>query len=271
MKRLAIAGATLLIVLSSAAPVLAQGARGRDNLGVPELVNQVQRNENQASRTAQRQGQDLTHLKSMADKAISQRIATLNSLLTRIQNDSRLDAGEKSALSADVQTDISGLTSLKAKIDADSDLASARADAKNIVTNFRIYAMFAPKMRLLITIDNLQAMSNRIGSLVPKLQSLTDNLKSQGKDTSKIQSLIDDIKNQLSSISSELSVDKSTVMGVTVSTQNPQAIFTQVRKDLASVRAAFAQIRHDVGQMREQFRIVLHGQGSTSSTSASPR
>lgn len=262
IKKLSIVGATSLLLLTSTSPVLAAPAKGQGSFGAAEMINQIQKSENQASKAAQKQDQNLTNLKTRADKAIDQRITSLNNLLSRVQNAGRLDATEKSALSSDIQSDISGLTTLKAKIGADTDISTAREDAKKIVSDYRIYAMFMPRMRLLITIDNLQALAARLSSLMPKIQSLADNLKSQGKDTSKIQSLIDDINNQLSTINSKLSADKTTVMGVSISTQDPQATFVQVRKDLSSVRSAFAQIRHDIGQMRVDFQSIIKVTGN---------
>lgn len=253
---------TVSTLLTAAQPVVAQ-------YGINRLINRVQNRENQASQTAQRQTNQLSNLKKRADQLIDNRINSLNRILQRIQNDSRLSADEKSSLSADVQTEISTLTSLKAKIDADTDITTARADAKSIITNFKVYAIFEPKLRILVIIDNLTGLSAKISSLTPKLQDLINNLKLNGKDVSKLQPLLDDVNSNLSTINSKLAADKQTVLAVSASS-NP-SVFAPVRQDLATVRAAFAQIRHDIGQMRVEFQVVIKAginQSTESSNSA---
>ncbi|MCL4366318.1 hypothetical protein M1437_03770 [Patescibacteria group bacterium] len=244
---LAVTGIVLSLLIANPQPVFAQ-------MGVNRLVNQVQRVENQATRIAQRQEQNLDNLKKRADKMINNRVSSLNKLLQRIQNDKRLSTDEKTSLSGDVQANITGLTQLKAKIDADTDITTVRADTRSIITNFRIHAIFEPKIRLLVTINHLSALQGRLSSLTPKLQTLINNLKSQGKDVSKLQSLLDDINSNLSTINSKLSADKQTVLSISISS-NP-SVFAPVRQDLATVRGEFAQIRHDIGQMRVDFKIV---------------
>lgn len=234
-------------LLMSSSPVFAQG------YGLKNLIGQETRLENQATKAAQKQETNLTNLKQRADKAIDNRIAELGKLSSRIQNDSRLSADEKSSLTAEIQTNITGLTNLKTKIDADTDIAVARTDAKSIYS-FRIYMVVVPQTRLLITIDNLATLTTNLQGLTPKVQDLINTLKSQGKDVSNLQSLLDDINKQLSTISTKLATDKQTVMAVTPQTANPGATFASVRQDLASVRQDFATIRHDVGQMRVDFK-----------------
>lgn len=267
-KRIFAAGLITTTLLFSTGTVFAQ------SYGMQRLINQETRAQAQASTAAQRQETNLTNLKQRADKAIDNRITELNNLLSRIQNNSRLSSDEKTSLSADINTDISGLTSLKAKIDADTDLQTARSDAKTIVTSYRIYMVLVPKIRLLITIDNLSALDTTLQGLTPKLQDLINNLKSQGKDVTSLQSSLDDINSRLTSISNTLSADKSKVEAVSVSDYaTAHSSFVAVRQDLAqNIRASFAQIRHDIAQMRVDFKISIKNASAEpkASSSATP-
>lgn len=253
-------------LLFSTVPVFAA-----DDFGINRLINDQTRAQNQASRTAQRQENSLDNLIKRANQAIDHRVDELNRLSARIQNDNRLSASEKSTLSANIQTNITGLTNLKAKIDADTDISVARTDAKQI-TSFKIFAVVGPQTRLLIVIDNLSALTIRLQGLTPKIQNLINNLKSQGKDVSNLQPLLDDINSQLQTISTKLAQDKSTVLGVTATTSDPHSVFVSVRQDLAAVRQDFAKIRSDIGQMRVAFRGAIHnttGGPTTSPTTSS--
>jgi len=239
--------------------------------GEPRIANTITHMQNLASKSADRQATDLQTIIKHADTLITNRLNALNKLSTRIQNDTRLSTNEKASLSSDMQTEISGLTTLKAKIDADTDATTARADAKQIITNYYVFAVFEPKVRLLITINNLQTLATKMQSYVPQLQNLIDTYKTQGKDVTQMQTFLNDISSQLQTINTSLSTDATTVQNVSVtSNTTAKATFTQVRQDLAQiVRGDFAKIRSDFAQMRPLFKHVSNpNQSPTSSHSA---
>lgn len=209
-----------------------------------------ERIDNKASRAAQLATTELARIIKSADEMIANRLQSLQNLLVRLQGDKRLSSDERTNLTTDVNTAISNLNTLKAKIDADTDVTTARADRKSIVTGYRVYVIFEPKERLLVTIDNLQTASGNVSSLSAQVQTLLNNLKSQGKDITAAQNDLTDINTQLSTINTTLTTDKSLLSSVNVNTANPQSIFTQIRKDLAGVRSDFATIRHDFAQLR---------------------
>src|SRR6185312_5611489 len=109
-----------------------------------------------ASKAAERQDTQLAAIQKSADTMIENRITALNTLLSKIQNDTRLSADEKTTLTTNINTMIANLNALKAKIDADTDATTARADRKTIVTSYHVYATFEPSTRLLTIINNLQ-------------------------------------------------------------------------------------------------------------------
>lgn len=217
----------------------------------------TERVELRASKAAERQTDELSNIKARADKMIADRIVSLQKLTTRIQNDKRLTDSDKTSLTNDVNATIANLNTLKSKIDADTDVTTARADTKSIVTSYRIYVIYEPKVRLLITINNLQTTSTNMTTLAGKIQTLINDLKGQGKDVTSLQTSLDDMNTQLTTINNLLATDKTLVSNVNASTSNPQSVFTQVRKDLATVRADFAKVRHDIASMRDTLKIVI--------------
>jgi hypothetical protein len=213
-----------------------------------------------ASNAATRKQDQLTNIIKGADLMISNRITTLNALITRIQGDKRLSDSEKASLTSDIQASIDGLNSLKATIDADTDATKARTDAKQIVSNFKVYEIFEPKIRLLVTLNNLQTTSTNVAGLVPQVQNLINNLGSTGKDVSQLNSLLIDISSQLTTINTTITTDLAAVQGVTTTTTDPKSVFTKVNQDLAQiVRTDFAKIRSDFAQMREDFHQLFTG------------
>lgn len=243
---------TTAFIMQSAIPAFAQ------NYGGQGLIHDVNNWQNQASKAAQRQQNGLQHVIQVADTLITNRLSSLNALTTRIQNDTRLSANEKSSITSDIQTDISELTVLKAKIDADTDVTIVRSDEKKIITNYYIYAMFEPKMRLLIVLNDLQTVAANLQALVPQIQNLINTFQSQGKSVSQIQTLLADVSSQLQTINTTLTNDTTTIQNVNVATQNKSATFTQVHQDIAQIiHAGFAKIQSDFAKMRSLFHQLI--------------
>jgi len=241
-----------------------------NTLGGQRIVNAVDKMQSQASKSADRQANSLQNIIKHSDTLITNRVNTLNKLLSKIQDDKKLSDTEKSSLTSEVQSQISGLNTLKTKIDADTDVTTARADEKQIITNYYVYAVFEPKVRLLVIINNLQTVTTNIQALVPQLQNLINTYKSQGKDVTQLQTLLDDISSQLQTINTTLSKDSSSVQDVSVSSKDTaKTTFTQVRQDLAQiVRTGFAKIKSDFAQMRPLFKDIIKANKPTASGSA---
>lgn len=259
MKKYIIIASLLILILLVAQSAFAKSAYGEGNIvkDANNLFRQAQNTINNASKTAVREQEQIIKLKQQGDKMATQRIASLNRLLTRINNDKRLTSDEKTALSLDIQNAINGLTALKAKIDQDTTIADVKVDIKQISANYKVYAVLEPKIRILVIIDNLQDISNRLSLLAPKLQVFINDLKGQNKNVSDLQILLNDINSNLSIINTKLSADKTAIMNISVNTVNAKDAFVSVRKDLAQIRALFAKIRHNIALMRENLGGVL--------------
>ncbi len=213
--------------------------------------------EKPATKAAKAENNKMDRLRTRAITAIDNRVASLNQVLKRIQADKNLSESDRSSLNAQINEVIKGLTDLKAKIETDTAIEEIRTDAKKIISDYHVYAIFEPKLRLLITINNLQTFSKKAANLVPKIQDLINNLKSQGKDVAILQAALDDIKEQLKDIDSTLAADKEKVAAIDIKSVASQQTLTAVRKDLAAVRKDFAKIRLDIAKMRNDFKINI--------------
>ncbi|HYK08175.1 MAG TPA: hypothetical protein VEW42_01595 [Candidatus Eisenbacteria bacterium] len=247
-------------VMSLPSPVKALEATG--------TLNKEARVEARATIAEEKQTNLLAAIKQRGDTMIAQRLTSLQKLSDRISKDKRLSDTDKTTFQNDISTTVSALNALKVKIDADTDVTTARADVKSIVTSYHIYMYFEPKERLLVVINNLLTQSNTITTLQGKVQTLVTDLKNQGKDVTTAQTALSDISTQLTAINTLLTTDKSLVSNVTNATANPQSVFTQVRKDLATVRADFAKIRSDFATIRGSLKILIQVKTGTASQSA---
>jgi len=130
---------------------------------------------------------------SKGDQEISRRLTKLGTLSAKITAATKLSASDKSTLSTEVSNEVSGLTALKAKLDAETTVAGARADAQSIFTDYRVYALIVPKVQLVKVADDQQVVEDKLTALATKLQSRITAAKASGKDVTALQAQLDDM------------------------------------------------------------------------------
>ncbi len=151
--------------------------------------------------------QRITNLKSRGDREIDRRIAALNSLLNKINGLKKLSASDKTTFSSQIQTEISNLTELRVKIDADSDLATLRNDVKSIVSSYRVFLLFMPKIRLLAAADRMSEAADNLSSIATKLQGRIQQVGSPANLQAILTDMmgkIADSKNQYQAVENEV-------------------------------------------------------------------
>jgi vacuolar-type H+-ATPase subunit I/STV1 len=184
LKRLGIAGAAMAAAFSLAVgPAAAIAAR-------PGTAASDSTAATSDAKTQARLKQTI----SRGDKEIDRRLKTLNTLSIKITGAKKLSSASKTSLNNEVKAEISALNELKKKLDADTDLATAQADAKQIFSGYRVYALIVPKIQLIKTADGQQVTIDKLNAIAGKLQSRVDTAKQQGKDVATLQSALDDLK-----------------------------------------------------------------------------
>jgi hypothetical protein len=119
---------------------------------------------------------------------ITRRLNTLNKLSAKINGAAKLTASDKASLNDEVNSETSSLTSLKAKLDADTTVSDARADAQSIVSDYRVYALVVPKVNLVRTADDQQVAEGKLSNLAAKLQTRISAAQTAGKKVTSLQS-----------------------------------------------------------------------------------
>jgi hypothetical protein len=115
--------------------------------------------------------------KRLATGAITRRVLALRERLTAAKSIVRLGDADRLALTAQLQEQINGLTSLSARIQGDADEATLRADAQRIVTDYRVYVLTIPKARGIVVADIELAAADRLTKLADRLGAAIDQAK----------------------------------------------------------------------------------------------
>lgn len=154
------------------------------------------------------------------DKEITRRLATLNTLSNKINGAVKLSSSNKSTLATEVSNEISGLTALKTKLDADTDLNTTKTDAQSIFGDYRVYALIVPKVKLVKTADDQQVAEDKLTSLVSKLQDRITTAKTAGKDVTDLQNTLNDMTAKTTAAQQTSSSVESSVIGLQPSDYN---------------------------------------------------
>lgn len=188
MKKTLIA-VVLVGVAVLASPVFAEnGDSNKSRLSDDSLKlrNNASTTASTTIRKATKLDQVSARLQERANKEIDRRITNLNKLEEKIQGISKLSSTEKASLVLTIQNQISLLSNLKIKINAETDAATLKTDVQSITKAYRIYALVLPQIEIIVAADKISTTANTLSDLSVKLQS-------RSKDVVAIQQLLADM------------------------------------------------------------------------------
>ena len=107
--------------------------------------------------------------KVKADQEIDRRVEALNQLVTRINQMKKVPTEGKASLTTKAQENITLLTTLKAKIDADTDLATLKTDVKSIAKSYRIFMLILPQIHMVAAADRVSTTVDQLNVVASKL------------------------------------------------------------------------------------------------------
>jgi hypothetical protein len=137
------------------------------------------------------------NLKQRADKEIQRRVEDLSRLITKINGLKKITDSQKADFVSQIQAEITNLNTLKAKIDADTDLDTLRTDVQSIVKSYRIYLLFIPKINVLVAADSLDTIADKLDVVAAKLDL---RIGSSSADTTSLKTTLADMKTKTADI-----------------------------------------------------------------------
>jgi hypothetical protein len=203
------------------------------------------------ARQTVRQQDRLTRVRQRGDNELSRRITALTNQVGRIQDMKRLTSDQKTSFTNQIQAEITSLQTLKAKIDADTDLTTLLADVQSIVQSYRVFALFMPKIAILAHADRLMSVDADMGTISTKLQDRITRASTAGKDVSAVNNLMTDRAAKLTdantqaqnAINAVLPLDPSGYPGNKTTLTNARDMLKTGRTDLRTAFSDAQQIR----------------------------
>lgn len=203
----------------------------------------------EALRQAVRNNATVGNLRELGICEIDLRQATLDRLLARVSNSKVMTADHKSTLTGQLTAAQSGLAGLEGTIKADTTVDQLKADIKKIATDYRIYALVGPKVRLVNATDGANLAVTRFGTVNTKLQARIDAAKTAGKDVTAAQASLDAMNQQVAAAQAAVaSIDEGRLIALTPADWNSgtaKPILAAVRSSLTTARGDFKAARAD--------------------------
>lgn len=193
----------------------------------------------------------LASVRANADKEIDRRVAVLNKLVTKLGVLKRVTDAQKATLTAQVQSEISNLMALKAKIDADTDLTTLKADKKSIVDSYRVFLLFVPQVTITAHADRILNVATALQTLADKLSTRIDAAKTAGKNVTAASAKLADMNAKIADAITQANNAITAVGGLTPSGYpGNKGTLSDARKMLATARTDLRMARQDVAGVR---------------------
>lgn len=213
----------------------------------------------------------ITRAKAKADAEIDRRIKALNALSARVAQMGKVTAEFKQSLGKNVQTQISGLAELKARIDADEGGATLREDIRTITQSYRIYALVMPQARIAAAADREAAIVSMLADIGSKLQARIEAAKAAGADVTAVTAALADMGTKLASAQThaQAAVNGSAALapdgGDSEKMKTNGEALKAARNEIESARQDLAAARQSVDAILKSLRTLQAGAAASSS------
>lgn len=209
---------------------------------------------------------------AFGDTAITNRLSSLNTLNTKITNQlnaKRITNTQANGLQHDVTNNRNGLSQLKTKLDAETQISAARQDVRSIYTHFRIYLVVLPRDYNILWLDALQNVDSKLRALQPKIEWAIDHAPSS--EQAQLKSLYSDFKAQLQEAESQIDAAQGQVATLTPANfDNDRPVYTTAWTDFRNdIKTAHADIRSAASDLHQIAR-VLKNNARPASTPSTP-
>ena len=158
---------------------------------------------------------------TVGDTAIAAREAALAKLATQINNlqtKKHITAAQASELLENVNGNETALTTLKTRLDAETTARAAREDIRDVVMNYRIFAVVLPRDARHLNLDVERVLHDKLVDIQPKLKAAIQ--KASGDDKVALEKLFDNYQTQLADAENQIDLAQSDLPSLTVDIYN---------------------------------------------------
>jgi hypothetical protein len=139
------------------------------------------------------QGGPIDAARKTCDAAVAKRLTSLGTVRQALDGTPAVSAPDRAMLDSQIDAAATGMTALKATIDADATLAKLRADCRMLVSGYYVYALLVPRVELVRAAGRVQAAAGTLKHLAGLLQARVDGAKARNRDIASAQGYVTDL------------------------------------------------------------------------------
>jgi hypothetical protein len=139
------------------------------------------------------QGGPIDAARKTCDAAVAKRLTSLGTVRQALDGTPAVSAPDRAMLDSQIDAAATGMTALKATIDADATLAKLRADCRMLVSGYYVYALLIPRVELVRAAGRVQAAAGTLKHLAGLLQARVDGAKARNRDIASAQGYVTDL------------------------------------------------------------------------------
>ncbi|MBV8162287.1 MAG: hypothetical protein JO265_15315 [Acidimicrobiia bacterium] len=153
----------------------------------------------------------LADLKATADRDVKMRLTQLTNLAAAVKGAGG-DCGQNSTLLGQLNAAGPSLQQLDATIQAETGLARAVAEFRQIFVDYRVYLLQTPKAYQAVGCAKLAKVNATLGSLAQQIQARVNQAKANGRDVTGAQAALNDLASQLGAAATSANQASSAVV-----------------------------------------------------------
>jgi len=140
----------------------------------------------------------MTQMKNRADQELDRRSKNVSDVLAKVPDIKNLSQSGIAAIQTTLNNNVTALSALKSKIDADTDLATLQSDVKQITDSYRVYALVVPQLRIIIAADHAVTIAGEMHLLETLLADRVSAAGASGTDVTAMTAKITDLDTNVS-------------------------------------------------------------------------
>lgn len=183
----------------------------------------------------------ISNLRQKCETAITNRLNSIATTTGVVQANAHLTSGDRSTLLTQIGTEKTGLSALGDKIAGDTDLATLRADCKNIVADYHWYIIGLPKVHLTIAADDAAVVVGTLQDLSTRLQDDIDRAQARGRNVTQAQA-------------DENALNAAITSGQNAAAPVPAMVLPLAFDNWTAAQPVLKSARTDIGNARDDFQ-----------------
>lgn len=170
---------------------------------------------------------------------IDRRLETVANLQSVVDNSAVLTDAHERALDEILSSTAEGLRALRAEIEADTTVEQLKADIKSIFEDYRVYALVARQVWLVVADDTVDATADGFDTAADRLEAAIDAAEAAGKDVGDAREHLAAMIRHVEAARDEVDGDAEAVLALTPADWNAgdaQPVLREARQSIADAR-----------------------------------